>query len=199
MAATVLIAVGIANRGSGWTVVGAGGAYVLVDGKPVPCDDLSPLQAALRPGCELVVPDGARVEVVSDVLALQADGGTDMTLPATPGRWFFRDVSSRVRGEGTLRVATGDGFAGASYRIDTGPTELLVTGTAFSVMSSEDYVCVCVLEGGIAATLPDGSRRTIPSGGRLTVSRDGEGIDVGVMHEHEREALENLKRRVAAD
>lgn len=197
LAATLLLAVGLANRGPAWSVVGTGGEYVTIDGERIPCDDLSPLQAAVRPGCRVVVPDGARLEVLGEVLALELNGGVDVTIPSTPGRWFFRDVSSRVVGDGTLRVATGDGFAGARYRIDAGATELVVTGTAFSVMGSADVVCVCVLEGGIEAVLPDGTAREIPSGGRLTVMRDGSGIDEGAMHESERAGLERLKSRLA--
>lgn len=196
VAASLAVLVVTMNRTPHWTISNAGGAHVMVDGVAMPCDDLDPLQAALRPGCRIQVPDGAQLEVVADALALQINGGMDVTLPATPGRWFARDIVSQVGGRGTLRIATSEAFEGARYRIETGPTELLVTGTAFSVMSTPDVVCVCVLEGGIAATLPDGTSHDIPSGGRFTVQREGGAYQVGSMHDSERGALEQLKQRV---
>lgn len=198
LAASLAILVGVLNRGSEWSIVSTGGDHVLVDGRAMPCDDLSPLQAALRPGCRIEVPDGGQLEVVADALALQINGGMDVTLPSAPGKWFFRDVASQVGGDGTLRVATGDDFHGATYRLQTGPAELVVTGTAFSVMSNPDYVCICVLEGGIAASLPDGTIREIPSGGRLTVQRGDGSFDEGAMHDVERSALAQLKTRVTS-
>jgi len=198
MAAVIAIMVVVQNQGRDWAIVNASGDHVLVDGAPMDCDDLSPLEAALSPGCEVQVPEGGQLEIVTDALALQINGGMDVILPAPPGRWFGRDIESQVGGVGTLRVATGDAFAGASFRIRTGPTELLVTGTAFSVMSMPDVVCVCVLEGGIAASMPDGSVTDIPSGGRFTVQREGGAFETGTMHEAERGALEQLKARVTA-
>ena len=189
MAAVLLLAFGLANRGPDWRVVKAAGVDTIwVDGEEVVCA-VGPLETAFHPGSRVRVPDGGQVEVVTDALALQINGGTDMTLPAPPGRWFARSIESEVGGAGTLRIVTTEDFAGARYVIRAGATDLTVTGTAFSVMTDASVVCVCVLEGDVAATLPDGSMHVIPSGGRLTLARDGTAHDAGEMRPGEREAL----------
>lgn len=196
-AAVVLLGIGLANRGPGWTITGVGAnPTVTINGREVSCADLSPIEASLHAGCHVVVPEGGRMELMNaQNFLLELGGGVELTLPRAPGRWFLRDVDSRVGGQGTLRVATAEGFAGATYRLHTSSTELLVTGTAFTVIHGEDSVCLCVLEGEVSATLPDGTVEKIGAGRRVFVA-PGEGlIDHGPMLEQERAALTELRAR----
>ena len=198
-AAMVLAAIGLANRGEGWTITDVGSnATIVLNGREVSCADLSPLQASLRAGCRLVIPEGGRMELLNpNAFLLELGGGVEFTLPRAPGRWFAREVHSQVEGRGTVRVATAEGFTGATYRLRTSSTELTVTGTAFTVIQSEDSVCLCVLEGEVTATLPDGSIESIGAGRRVFVS-PGEGmVDHGPMLEQEREALLELRARAS--
>lgn len=200
MAALLLLAVGLANRGGGWEITGVGlNATVIINGKEVPCEDLSPIEAALRADCHIAVPEGGRMELLNARnFLLELGGGVELTLPHTPGRWFARDVRSQVGGRGTLRVATAPGFSGATYRLQTSSTELTVTGTAFTVIHDEDSVCLCVLEGEVTATLPDGTNATIGAGRRVFVSPESGMIDHGPMLDEEREALVALRMRADA-
>ncbi len=197
VAAALAIMIGVLNYSADWTVVHAAGTdYVMVDGARVPCDDLSPLQAAIQPGCRVQMPEGGQMEVVTDAMALQINGGTDVTIPTPPGRWFARTIDSDVLGDGTFRVATGPEFEGARYALHTEAATLEITGTAFSVMNSPGTVCICVLDGDVQAKLPDGSTRTIGPGGRLTLALDGSTIDAGSMRPGERDALTDLRERL---
>lgn len=197
IAAALALVVGVLNHSADWTVVHAAGTdYVMVDGERVPCDDLSPLQAAIEPGCRVQMPDGGQMEVVTDALALQINGGTDVTIPRPPGRWFARSIDSEVLGNGTFRVVTRPGFEGARYELRTEAATLEVTGTAFSVMNSPGTVCICVLDGEVRARMADGSTKAIGPGGRLTLAVDGSTLDTGSMLPPEREALTDLQDRL---
>lgn len=196
-AAVVLLGIGLANRGGGWTVTAVGAnPTVTIDGQEVSCSDLSPIEAALHAGCHIVVPENGRLELLNaSNFLVELGGGVEFTLPRAPGRWFGRDVHSEVGGTGTVRVATASRFEGATYRLRTSSTELTVTGTAFTVIHAEDSVCLCVLEGEVSATLPDGSVASIGAGRRVFVSSGDGLIDHGPMLEREREALLALRER----
>lgn len=196
-AAVILLGIGLANRGGGWTITAVGAnPTVIIDGEEVSCADLSPIEAALHAGCQIVVPENGRMELLNARnFLVELGGGVEFTLPRAPGRWFGRDVHSDVDGTGTVRVATASGFEGATYRLRTSSTELTVTGTAFTVIHGEDSVCLCVLEGEVSATLPDGSVASIGAGRRVFVSSGDGMIDHGPMLEAEREALLALRAR----
>lgn len=200
VAAALVVMIGSLNHGGGWTITGVGSnATVVINGKEVSCADLSPIEAALHEGCHIVVPEGGRMELANlRNFVFELGGGVEFTLPRTPGRWFGRDVQSEIGGNGTLRVATTEGFAGATYRLRTSTSELVVTGTAFTVIQSADSVCLCVLEGEVRTTLPDGSTTSVGAGRRVFVSNDGSVVDHGPMLEQERAALEALRARVDA-
>jgi uncharacterized cupin superfamily protein len=197
-AAALVLMFSSVNRGSAWEVmrVSAGTEVIMLDGKGFSCDDLDPIEAALHPGCKILVPEGGQMEVISEGnLLLQLNGGVAVTLPTPPSRWFRRALESEFSGEGTLRVATGDQFAGTRYRIHSQGVDLEITGTAFAVIQTADETCICVLDGEVVATMSDGSTRSIAAGRRLTINRVTGSFEEGEMHSGERDELSDLQLR----
>lgn len=185
------------DAGASWQVMRAGTPTVTLDGKVYPCDDLSPLQAALHPGCRITLTTDGRFEVQDPGrLTLQLNGAVEFTLPTVSRRSLGRTLESEIAGEGTLRVATGPQFAGQRYRIRGEGVDLTVTGTTFTVIRSQDETCICVLDGQVVATLADGSVRTIDGGGRLTIQRSSGSVEEGPMRADEHDELRRLRGRV---
>lgn len=198
LAAALVLMFGLLDQGPDWDVVGVGEEmqHVLVDGELVPCDELGLLQAALHPGCTVRVPEGGRLEIVaSGTLLLELDGSVEMDLPSTPGRWVGRDVESRVSGQGTLRVATGPRFDGARYRLHSGGATFDVAGTTFAIEQRGTETCLCVLDGEVEVTTPDGERHEVGAGRRVTFDENEASVDTGAMLPTEFEALSRLRER----
>ncbi|MEK7330313.1 MAG: hypothetical protein AAB113_05875, partial [Candidatus Eisenbacteria bacterium] len=64
--AALAVAVVLANRGPGWTVLAtAGDGVAVVDQTPVPLAHGEELQRRLHPGARLTVPAGAEIELAS--------------------------------------------------------------------------------------------------------------------------------------
>ncbi len=197
-AAAVVLMFSLWNPGTTWEVmsVAANTAHVNLDGEEFSCDDLSLIQAALHPGCKIEVPEGGQIEILDQgKLVLQLNGSVAVTLPSLPFRWFGSTLESVFTGRGTLRVATAEQFAGTRYRLRSAGVDLEVTGTTFAVIQTEDETCICVLDGEVVATLPDGSKRSVSGGRRLTIRRASGQIEEGEMHPEERSQLRELRMR----
>jgi ferric-dicitrate binding protein FerR (iron transport regulator) len=193
VAAALLFVFGPALRDPALNITAVEGTNrILLNGELVDCADLDPVQAALQPGCQIHVPDGATVEVASPGQLVMALEGLEFTFPTPPHRWFGGRFESSVGGDGTLRMATAPGF-GSSYRLRLGDADLLVRGSVFTVSRAEGEIGINVLEGELEAVMPDGtSRRVGPrSGARI---RGSEFVPME-FDETEVERLEELRER----
>lgn len=194
-ALAAVFAVVLLNRGPRWEVSDSSGVrHVLVDGASVPLSDL-PLR--LSPGARIALPAAGTLDLsAAGLFMLQLDGQVEVVLPQTPGRWFGRDVSGEVAGDGRLRVVTGPHFAGSKLALRSGVAEWLVTGTAFTAIVHDGFMCLCVLEGTVLACPPGGTMEPIPAGQRATFSRDAPEVDRGPMRDDERTALAAIVQRL---
>ena len=150
-AAALVLAVGIGNRGPDWQVTLAkGDGEVIVGTQHVSLHDPHAIGAALARGGRVQLPAGSTLELVAPgELAVRMTRVTDMTLPASPNRWFVRDIDVAVR-QGDTFYSTGRAFHGAKMHVRTAQAQVLVTGTSLAVLSNEDGTCVCVMEGKVA-------------------------------------------------
>jgi ferric-dicitrate binding protein FerR (iron transport regulator) len=172
--ALLAASVWMADRGPGWTVMATqGDGAVTVNGVAVPLASREDLEQKIRPGARLLVPAGAEVELASTSgLVVQVTAGTEFTLPATPGRWFRRQVRGAVR-HGEIRVTTGPGFVGARLRLDTPEAEVEVTGTTLAVICEPAGTCVCVYDGVVRMGPRGGNMEPVSKGRRRFVFNDG--------------------------
>lgn len=173
-AAALVVAVVLANRGPGWTVLATSGDGVaVVDRTPVPLGHGAELERRLRPGARLAMPEGSEMEIATaGGLVVQVTAGTEFTLPAVPGRWFGRQVTGAVR-HGEIRVTTGPAFRGARLRVDTPEATVQVTGTTLAVICEPAGTCVCVYDGAVQVGARGAVAETVPSGRRRFVFNDG--------------------------
>ena len=172
-ACVIALATTFLNSGPAWrvaTVTGAG--ELCVDGRPVTPGALGSPAARLRPGATLEVPDSVQVDLELPGLALLlVVGGSKVTVPGSPGRWFARTLTSSLE-RGEVRGSTGPGFAGTRFTITTPEAQAGITGTTFAVIRNRDASCVCVLEGAVAMNA-GASTDTVRTGFRRSVFRDG--------------------------
>ena len=195
----------VTDRGPGWTLMMArGNGAVTVDGAPVSLASRGDLNRALHAGARLVVPADAEIELMSAAgLVVQVTAGTELTLPATPGRWMNRRVTGAVdRGE--IRVTTGSAFAGAHLHVQTPEAVIEVTGTTLAVICEPAGTCVCVHDGVVKMGASGGSMERVPEGRRLYVFNDGrppefaeirptEGTKLGEFRDSRSRWLENVR------
>lgn len=170
-AALLVVSVWVTDRGPGWRVMATRGeGVVLVDDVRVPRDALA---GHLEPGARLAVPAGTELDLASPAgLVVQVTAGTELTLPATPGRWFRRQVTAAVRG-GEIRVTTGSAFVGSRLRVETPEAEIEVTGTTFAVICEPVGTCVCVHDGVVKVGARGGTMEPVGHGRRRYVFNDG--------------------------
>lgn len=174
VAAALAVVVALANRGPGWTVRSTSGEGIaIVDQFPVPLGHAEDLQLHLHPGARLIVPDGGQVEIAAaGNIVFQVAPGTELTLPASPSRWFGRRVTAAVR-HGVIRVTTGPGFHGARLHVDTPEASVDVTGTTLAVICEPAGTCVCVFDGVVQVGARDAAPEPVSSGHRRFVFNDG--------------------------
>lgn len=174
--AVALLAVVVlaANRGPAWTVLStAGDGIAIVDDTPVPLGHAEDLERRLRPGARVVAPPGGEVELASaGGMVVQVTGGTEFTVPASPGRWFARRVTGSVR-HGEVRVTTGPSFRGARLHLDTPEASVEVTGTTLAVICEPAGTCVCVFEGLVHVGAKGAAGEPVPGGRRRYIFNDG--------------------------
>jgi len=147
--------------------------YVRVDETPIQFVDRARLDEALVAGASLALPPGRNLDLVADGTVLyEVAGGTRMTIPATPGRWFARAAECTLY-SGEIRMKTGARFPGATLRVYTPDGMVVVTGTLLSVQCDEGGTCVCVLEGTARVGVDAESLEPVPPGNRKIMLRDG--------------------------
>jgi hypothetical protein len=158
--------------------------YVRIAGAPIQLIDTGKLNDALVPGASVALPPDETLDLVADGTVLyEVVGGTRMTLPATPGRWFSRAPTCSLFA-GEIRMKTGAQFAGASLRVYTPDGMVVVTGTLLSIQSDAGGTCVCVLEGTAEVGINEADLQPVPPGNRKIMLKDGtvEIIPVKPMH-----------------
>lgn len=203
-AAAVLLVIGIAvvmNPGPRWQVARTGTTYgnVLVNGEPVPVDDVRSLNEALAPGVTIEWDGSGDLALVSRrFLALGIAPGTKMTLPAPPPRWFARDVHGSLE-TGTIRLTSGPRFHGARVTIVAPQATAEMTGTTLAVIAEPQVTCVCVLEGAVHVMAGKHDMGMVPAGMRATVFGNGDAPIRAEMRPTERVKLSALKEEVRAD
>lgn len=181
-AALVLVAL---NPGPSLRVLEtAGDGYVRLGGTPLLLTDRNRIDDDLAPGAELSLPQNATLDLVADgVVMYEVVGGTRMTVPKTPGRWFGREVAFSVEA-GEVRMKTGPGYPGATVRVTTPDGLIVVTGTLLSIQCDDGGTCVCVLEGTARVGVDEADLEPVPPGKRKIMLKDGtvEIIPIKDMH-----------------
>src|SRR5439155_1381731 len=163
--ALLAVALFATNRGPAWTVLSTtGDGIAIVDETPVPLAHAEELERRLRPGARVVAPEGAQVGLARAAgIVFQGTGGTEFTVPASPGRWFARRVTGAVR-HGEIRVTTGPSFRGARLHLDTPEASVEVTGTTLAVICEPAGTCVCVFEGVVHVGAKGAAAEAVPGG-----------------------------------
>lgn len=171
--AATLIAAVILNSGPAWQLRGISGTNSLrLDGRMLAIGSPE-IGHLLRAGVRIELPPGAQLDLeLPGIAAFQVVGGSEMVLPASPGRWFARAVRGWLE-TGEVRITTGPRFRGAGLMIETPEVRAVVTGTTFAVFRLADGSCVCVLEGAVAMNGPTSAPDTVRAGFRRQVFRDG--------------------------
>ena len=186
-AAALVVAGVVLNQPPRWRVAEvAGGGVAQVDGEPVPLAPASALERRLKPGARVRLPVGASVTLASaGRMLIELTPGTEMTLPAAPGRWFGRSAHAKLAG-GEAHVTTGRAFHGARLAIETAEARIEVTGTTFAVLCLPAGTCVCVYEGTVRVGGRHGEMVPVAAGRRREMFNDGSPPldDAMLVHEH---------------
>ncbi len=104
---------------------------------------------------------GSELELqLGEKLRFRMLAGTELSLPAAPGRWFDR--------ERVLRLSSGEIYGTTSDRPLDFPLEFAtdelsarLTGTTFAVFRTLEASCVCLWEGGITVTPAAGGKSVV--------------------------------------
>ncbi|UCH84183.1 MAG: FecR domain-containing protein [Candidatus Latescibacterota bacterium] len=195
-AAVVLLAVVFLNSGPALRVAAVTGAGdIVIDGHAVPVGELDLLNERVKSGVAVQVPPDATLDLVAkDVALYELVGGTQVTLPSTPGRWFNRVVACSLF-VGELRVKTGSDFVGAALRVHTPDGMVVVTGTLLSIQCDSGGTCVCVLEGSASVGVDESDLEPIEPGFRKIMLRDGT-VDIVPVKPMHRDGVLEFDRRV---
>jgi ferric-dicitrate binding protein FerR (iron transport regulator) len=110
--------------------------------------------------------------LVDGVVLYEVAGGTRMTIPRSPGRWFNSAVECTLE-VGELRIRTGPRFPGRTLRVHTPEGVAVITGTLVSVQCSDNGTCVCVAEGIAHVGVSETSLEAVAPGYRKVMLRDG--------------------------
>jgi hypothetical protein len=184
-AALVLITVVMLNRPANLRiaqVVGQG--EVRADGRTIDLADQNALAAGIRAGAEIEVPPEVLIDLISgNVVLFEIAGGTRMSIPPMPGRWFSRDVACSLF-VGEIRIKTGKDFPGSELLVYTPEGIVEITGTLLSVQRDEGGTCVCVLEGVALVGVDEDDMQQVKPGYRKVMYSDGtqEILSIKPMH-----------------
>ena len=198
LAAAAMLAVfvaDLANRGPAWTVLEASGTgEILFDGEPVSVTRADLLAERLKPGVEVEIPEGARMEILSArTLLVELTPGTRLTIPPPPPRFFSRHGELWTR-DGLLRITTGPMFAGARLEVHTPDAMTRIAGTTVAVIMEPAGTCVCVLEGrAMVGRQSGGPMMAVGPGRRAYVFRDGSPLVTDSIRETEIQSLARFR------
>ena len=138
-----------------------------------------------------------RIDLLAkDVLLIEVTGGTEMSIPKMPGRWFGRAVACNLL-NGEMRIKTGRDFPGRELTVFTPEGRVEITGTLLSIQRDETGTCVCVLEGVAHVGKNKNDMEAVEPGSRKVIHSDGttEIIPVKPMH---RDGVLDFDRRVGS-
>lgn len=148
----------------------------------------------LAAGSKIEVPENGSLDLIVRGTALyELAGGTRMSLPASPGKWFNRAVSCTLSA-GEIRLITGPNFSGSELRVFTPEGIVEVTGTLLSIQASSMGTCVCVVEGTARVGVDEEDLQEVSSGFRKIMLRDGTLEIIPLMPEHRDGVLEFDRR-----
>lgn len=196
LAGVAAVAVVMLNRGPVPQVIAASGTGELrLDGRRVALADQDAWRASVRPGVEIETPRDAIVDILVDGVALyEVTGGTRMTIPRSPGRWFGRTVECSLF-VGELRLKTGSDFKGAQLRVHTPDGLAEIVGTLVSVQCDANGTCVCVHEGTARVGVNETDLEPVEPGNRKIMMRDGT-VDIIPVAPPHRDGLIDFNARV---
>ena len=181
--AMAAVAVFLLNGGPALEVIDvAGSGTVVVDGRSL--TEAGALQSSLGAGAEVEVPTDATLDLaMAETGLFELVGGTRMTMPASPGRWWNQAVECSLM-VGELRFKSGPQFAGRELRVYTPEGMVVVTGTLLSVQADANGTCVCLMEGTAMVGVDEADLQEVTPGFRKIMMRDGtkEIIPVKDMH-----------------
>jgi hypothetical protein len=145
--AAVFVVIAINRAPSPRVIATLGAGSVRIDGESFPLADRAAWEDRIRPGARVETTPDATVDIrVDGLVTYEIAGGTRLTIPRSPGRWFNSAVACSVS-VGELRILTTADFHGRTLRVDTPEGIAVVTGTLISVQCSDGGTCVCVLDG----------------------------------------------------
>lgn len=146
-AAVVALFFSIGDAVQPWRVIDARGTgMVVVDGIEIDPGDEARFERALASARSIDTRDRELRLVRGTEIVLDLAAGTRLAqirFPAAGPYSLFTDA-------GSLRVATGEAFAGKKLRVQTRDLDLDVVGTVFAVDVEPEGSCVCCLEGRVA-------------------------------------------------
>jgi hypothetical protein len=172
-----------------------GKGSIVVDDRKVDTRAFEPLTNLVRPGARIKVDGEAALDLrAGDALLIELAGGSDVTLPGVPRRWFAKPLESALH-LGEIRLQTGPRFAGHTLIVHTAEGRIRVTGTAVSVYKGEGFTCVCVLQG-IARIGKDEARMEDVGAGlrKVMFSGDRPSEVIAIEPHHAEELAKFLKR-----
>jgi ferric-dicitrate binding protein FerR (iron transport regulator) len=190
-AAVILIVVGTLNRAPELRVAQVTGhGDVRVDGSSIPLDDSRALGESIRPGIEIEMPEDAVIDLLAgDVILFEVTGGTRMSIPAVPNRWFGRVVECSLS-VGEMRIKTGKGFPGSELLVMTPEGRVEISGTMVSIERSPGVTCVCVVEGIAHVGTDREDMQPVQPGYRKVMFGDGEAKIIPIEPIHEEGVLD---------
>jgi ferric-dicitrate binding protein FerR (iron transport regulator) len=195
-AAVLLVAIIALNRPPELRVTQVTGrGEVRLDGRAVASDDMESLTAGMQAGAEIETPPETLIDLLAkDVVLLEIAGGSRMSIPKMPGRWFEREVACSLL-VGEVRIKTGERFPGSQLKVFTPEGIVEITGTLLSIQRDAGGTCVCVLEGVARVGVDQGDMQPVEPGYRKVMLRDGtvEIIPVKPMH---RDGVLDFDKRV---
>lgn len=144
--------------------------------------------APARPGAIVVGPESELELQLGSTMRIRLLPGTNLTLPAPPGRWLGRTRRLEVRsGEAFGTTAGPLGFA---FQLRTPEATATLTGTSFAVIRDDSTTCFCLYRGALAIVTAAGARSVeLPLEHRVLIFRDGRATLVQPINARERMKL----------
>jgi ferric-dicitrate binding protein FerR (iron transport regulator) len=173
-AAVLLAGIVTLNRGPDLRVLEVTGqGEARVDGRRVALDNIEALRADVHAGSEIETPAGTLVDLLAkDVAMFEITGGTHMSIPEMPGRWFGREAACSLF-VGEVRIKTGSRFPGSKLVVVTPEGIVEIAGTLLSVQRDSGGTCVCVLEGTAYVGVDQNDMQAVEPGYRKVMLTDG--------------------------